>query len=137
MRFYELFARNRDASNILHGPLGKHETHTMLNTYTYTHDGQYITIIINVCCGCTNCVFLMAWLCTTPPQYPSIWGRDKKNEPVRKVKKNIHAEKFGTKLMNRYTIERCSHSAHDIASLVYHGAQVTDPRLVDNSIISF
>lgn len=114
MRFYELFARNRDASNILHGPLGKHETyththtrctHNIKHTYTHARDGQYITIIINVCCGCTNCVFLMAWLCTTPPQYPSIWGRDR-NEPVRKVKKNT-CEKIRDRLTNRYTIEQC------------------------------
>jgi len=80
-------------------------THNVKHTHTHTHNGQYITIIINVCCGCTNCVFLMAWLCTTPSQYPSIWGRDRKNEPVRKVKKNT-CGKIRDELTNRYTIEQ-------------------------------
>jgi len=34
-------------------------------------------------------------------------------------------------------LNKYSHSKHDIASLVRHGAQVIDPRLVDDSIISF
>lgn len=134
MRFYELFARNRDACNIF-STIHFDEIHTQIHAYTQTriHNGQYITIIINVCCGCTNCVFLMAWLCTTPPQYPLNLGAWKERIGSEGLKEHVRK-----KVRDRLN-ESLYHTSNAFSNMISHSSFATepksDPRFVDVSII--
>lgn len=104
------------------------QIHAYIHTQTRIHNGQYITIIINVCCGCTNCVFLMAWLCTTPPQYSSIWGGVEGTNRFGRLKENVRKNPGQIKriVISFQTWYRIPHSPRNPSQT---------PRLVDVSII--